>query len=113
MPREGALSNWIMPWNSEGLCNESVRRSVELASMASGDCGPGQRREASRRPSSRRRTLVAVSIFGLAGGMLASLWKSRFFRRPEAERRGVADRAKSVGPPCSRPAAGTGGRQSV
>jgi hypothetical protein len=85
MPHEGARSGWIMPWNSEGLCNESVRRSVELASMASGEWKRGPSGAVS--PDARRRVMLAVSIIGMVGGILSSMFESGLVRRQEAGRR--------------------------
>lgn len=87
MPHEGVRPGWIMPWNSEGLCNESVRRSVELASMASGEWRRGPSGAVSPEAHRRRRVMVAVSIIGMAGGILSSMFESGLVRRQEAGRR--------------------------
>jgi hypothetical protein len=87
MPHELSFAPpWVIPWNSERLSNESVRRSVELASMAlderveasdpSDMQGEHHRRSG---PLRRRRAIIALSLIGFAG-TLGSLYRMGFFR---------------------------------
>ena len=90
MPRDraGASSAWVMPWNAEGLCNESVRRSVELASMAFSEATDGGdpqqlRTDLQEGRSShvrRRRAIAALSILGMAGMAVVSLFQVGLIR---------------------------------
>lgn len=90
MPHEGAgaSASWVMPWNAEGLSNESVRRSVELASMAfreTADCGNLQPlradlQEGRTRHLGRRRAIAALSLIGMAGMAAVSLFQLGLIR---------------------------------
>jgi hypothetical protein len=81
MPHDPSSPPWVIPWNSEGLSNESVRRSVELASMAFDERfeAPDPRalrhdlRDRDTPRLRRRRAIVGLSLIGLAGTALASL----------------------------------------
>lgn len=91
MPPEesGAPSAWIMPWNTEGLSNESVRRSVELASMAFGHSAQERQAEElradlqeTRSPHMRRRrAIVALSMLGMVSMAVVSLFQMGLLRR--------------------------------
>ncbi len=88
-PHDPSSPPWIIPWNSEGLCNESVRRSVELASMAFDERfrAPDLRalrdvlHSRDRAPLRRRRAIVGLSLIGFAGTALASLYHRGVVRR--------------------------------
>jgi hypothetical protein len=62
---------WVMPWNAEGLANESVRRSVELSSMAFQDRQDGTQGTDGLR---RRRIILGLSLFGIFSMGLAALY---------------------------------------
>lgn len=90
MPHEHAGSSlpWVMPWNSEGLGNESVRRSVELASMPFSDARDGPDPQALREDLQyrrtgvlrRRRAIVALSLLGLTSMALVTLYQMGLVR---------------------------------
>lgn len=90
MPHDPSSPPWVIPWNSEGLSNESVRRSVELASMAFDERfeAPDLRtlrdvlRSRDTAPMRRRRAIVGLALIGLAGAALASLYHIGVVRRP-------------------------------
>ena len=61
---------WVMPWNAEGLSNESVRRSVELSSMAFRDGRDGYAQRAEGLPL--RRVVLGLLFIGIfCAGLLA------------------------------------------
>ena len=99
MPHDPSSPPWVIPWNSEGLSNESVRRSVELASMAFDERfeAPDLRtlrdvlRSRDTAPMRRRRAIVGLALIGLAGAALASLYHIGVVRRPVPFRRFAAD----------------------
>jgi hypothetical protein len=62
---------WVMPWNAEGLANESVRRSVELSSMAFQDRRDGTQGSDGLR---RRRIILGLSLVGIFSMGLAALY---------------------------------------
>jgi hypothetical protein len=72
-------STWVLPWNAEGLSNESMRRSVELASMACQEAAVspqhGFRRGAVRERGAVRRAIAAWAFIGLAGMGLVWWWR--------------------------------------
>lgn len=82
MPHKPSSPPWVVPWNAEGLSNQSVRRSVELASMAFDERfeAPDLRalrdvlRYRDTAPLRRRRAIVGLSLVGLVGTALASLY---------------------------------------
>jgi hypothetical protein len=74
--RSGPSPPWVMPWNAEGLSNESVRRSVELASMAFREATDGS--DPWRR---RRRAILLLSLVGMAGLAVAALFQAGLPRR--------------------------------
>ncbi|WP_202967212.1 vitamin K epoxide reductase family protein [Nitrospira moscoviensis] len=86
--RSGASSIWVMPWNAEGLSNDSVRRSVELASMAFGHATEGrdpQRLRADLRDDRsphmrRRRAITVLSLVGMASMAIVSLFQMGVIR---------------------------------
>jgi hypothetical protein len=90
MPHDPSSPPWVIPWNSEGLSNESVRRSVELASMTFDERfeAPDLRtlrdvlRSRDTAPMRRRRAIVGLALIGLAGTALASLYHIGVVRRP-------------------------------
>jgi len=85
LAKEGNRPAWVMPWNADGG-NESVRRSVELASMALPGRGHGEEdlREDLRRARSpglgRRRAIVALSLIGMSSMALVSLFQTGLLR---------------------------------
>jgi len=94
MPREhaGSSSAWVLPWNAEGLSNESVKRSVELASMTAGGTALRQDpqdvradlRESRRAHVRRRRAIAALSLVGMASMAAVSLFQLGILRRRES-----------------------------
>ena len=60
---------WVIPWNAEGLPNESVRRSVELSSMAFQDPGNGQGSD-----GLRRRIILGLSFVALFSMAVVALY---------------------------------------
>jgi hypothetical protein len=100
----GSQVPWIMPWNSEGPSHESVRRSVELASMTGTDeRGPLTLREDLRHRHSdglrRRRAIVVLSMLGLASSALVTLYQVGLVRHlPDPLFRRV--HADNVNAPC-------------
>ena len=73
MPHNPPSPPWVIPWNSERLSNESVRRSVELASMAFDERirmpHPDTLQDDRRRGDAsllRRRAIAGLSFIGLA-----------------------------------------------
>jgi len=77
-----------MPWNAEGLSNESVRRSVELSAMAfresSDELDPQTVRQDLQTGRSaglrRRRAIVGLSLLGLCSMGMVSLYQMGLLR---------------------------------
>ena len=79
---------WVMPWNAEGLSNESVKRSVELSAMAFREApdvlDPQTVRQDLQTGQSaglrRRRAIVGLSLVGLCSMGLVSLYQVGLLR---------------------------------
>lgn len=79
----GASSAWVMPWNAEELSNQSVRRAVELASMAFRETtdalDPQMIRDdlqTGRSVGLRcRRAITALSLVGMFSMAIVSLYQ--------------------------------------
>jgi hypothetical protein len=70
---------WVMPTNPEGLSLESVRRSVELASMPFRDAEDQKDPEALHGRAGglrKRRTMVALSLLGVTSMALVTLYQA-------------------------------------
>ncbi len=84
----GQTPPWVMPWNAEGLSNESVRRSVELSAMAfresSDELDPQTVRQDLQTGRSaglrRRRAIVGLSLLGLCSMGMVSLYQMGLLR---------------------------------
>jgi hypothetical protein len=106
MPHDPSSPPWVIPWNSEGLSNESVRRSVELASMAFDERfeAPDLRalrdvlRSRDTAPLRRRRAIVGLSLIGLAGTALAALYHMGVVPLPAPFRRFARDPMNAASP---------------